>query len=452
MQALGAERTVQIVHEKTSFCFGWRENIPSKDFVVLLRDAVRHATGLSKFDGIEMQVRGGETVWSVTPRDLFEGKVSSGTTVWLVLKGAVMAAPELRQQSPPLRPTGDRKYQKGGGSQMQFMQLLAGNSSPAKHLPAGLQLTAEEVGRHRKPGDAWTIFQGKVYDMTSYIDFHPGGKGEIMKGAGKDMTELFFKAHSWVSFDALLGKLCLGPLVCEPSSLPAPSPTLCVPPGVAADANQRGCGATQRVPSQMGLPVFGTEVTCGGDSGHTVTEASSVPAGRSSGRYQRGGGSQLQFMQLTSERKRIQVPEGVQLTLEEVAKHRKPRDCWSVFQGKVYDITLYIEFHPGGKGEIMKGGGKDMTDLFLKAHPWVSAEGILGKLCLGPLVRSQPGQGTARSSATLAVPAMGRGLPRPAPDTSVNKLEVPAVSLYAPAVVAAGVSVEQEDHADSDAS
>ena len=49
MQAPGEERTVQVDHEKTSFSFGWRENIPSKDFISQLRDAVRHATGLSNF-------------------------------------------------------------------------------------------------------------------------------------------------------------------------------------------------------------------------------------------------------------------------------------------------------------------------------------------------------------------------------------------------------------------
>ena len=36
------------------------------------------------------------------------------------------------------------------------------------------------------------------------------------------------------------------------------------------------------------------------------------------------------------------------------------------------EISLYIDFHPGGKRQIMQGAGKDMTELFQKAHPWVS--------------------------------------------------------------------------------
>lgn len=34
-------------------------------------------------------------------------------------------------------------------------------------------------------------FVGKVYNITHYIRFHPGGKEDLMKGAGKDCTILF---------------------------------------------------------------------------------------------------------------------------------------------------------------------------------------------------------------------------------------------------------------------
>jgi len=32
---------------------------------------------------------------------------------------------------------------------------------------------------------------GKVYNVSSYLDFHPGGVEELMRGAGKDATGLF---------------------------------------------------------------------------------------------------------------------------------------------------------------------------------------------------------------------------------------------------------------------
>ena len=32
---------------------------------------------------------------------------------------------------------------------------------------------------------------GNVYNITAYVDFHPGGSAELMRGAGIDCSELF---------------------------------------------------------------------------------------------------------------------------------------------------------------------------------------------------------------------------------------------------------------------
>lgn len=34
--------------------------------------------------------------------------------------------------------------------------------------------------------------------------------------------------------------------------------------------------------------------------------------------------------------------------------------------GKVYDITRYMMYHPGGRDELMRGAGMDATFLFMK--------------------------------------------------------------------------------------
>ncbi|KAK4937810.1 hypothetical protein LTR10_021613 [Elasticomyces elasticus] len=65
---------------------------------------------------------------------------------------------------------------------------------------------------------------------------------------------------------------------------------------------------------------------------------------------------------------------------------RKGRDAWTVYQGKVYNITPYVPFHPGGKGEILRGAGKDSVQLFMEVHPWVNWDGMLSECLIGILV------------------------------------------------------------------
>ena len=58
------------------------------------------------------------------------------------------------------------------------------------------QVTAQEVQRHASPSDAWLVVEGGVYDVTSYLDSHPGGKALLLRYAGKDATQAFKAAHS----------------------------------------------------------------------------------------------------------------------------------------------------------------------------------------------------------------------------------------------------------------
>jgi L-lactate dehydrogenase (cytochrome) len=58
---------------------------------------------------------------------------------------------------------------------------------------------------------------------------------------------------------------------------------------------------------------------------------------------------------------------------KEVAKHKYPRlplyslilssreSCWVIIKGEVYDVTDFLDDHPGGAAIILKYGGKDAT-------------------------------------------------------------------------------------------
>lgn len=52
-------------------------------------------------------------------------------------------------------------------------------------------------------------------------------------------------------------------------------------------------------------------------------------------------------------------------TLDEVARHNSINDCWTVISNDVYDLTQYINRHPGGD-EILRACGQDATTLFTK--------------------------------------------------------------------------------------
>ena len=71
---------------------------------------------------------------------------------------------------------------------------------------------------------------------------------------------------------------------------------------------------------------------------------------------------------------------------------RKGKPAWSSYQGKVYNITPYLPFHPGGEPELMKAAGRDGGKLFMEVHPWVNWEGMMGSCVVGILVSESEGQ------------------------------------------------------------
>lgn len=49
----------------------------------------------------------------------------------------------------------------------------------------------DEVKKHDKPNDAWVVYNGRVLDITSFLDNHPGGSDIIIPYLGKDITKAF---------------------------------------------------------------------------------------------------------------------------------------------------------------------------------------------------------------------------------------------------------------------
>lgn len=79
-----------------------------------------------------------------------------------------------------------------------------------------LEVTPEELAKHATMDDAWIALRGKVYNISPYLEYHPGGEEELMKGAGIDGTVLFDEVHKWVNYESMLEKCFVGKLKTTP--------------------------------------------------------------------------------------------------------------------------------------------------------------------------------------------------------------------------------------------
>jgi alkylation response protein AidB-like acyl-CoA dehydrogenase/predicted heme/steroid binding protein len=55
--------------------------------------------------------------------------------------------------------------------------------------------TLEEVEQHNKRDDLWCVIDGDVYDLTAFVQYHPGSAPPLLNIAGKDATKAFFGLH-----------------------------------------------------------------------------------------------------------------------------------------------------------------------------------------------------------------------------------------------------------------
>lgn len=57
-----------------------------------------------------------------------------------------------------------------------------------------------------------------------------------------------------------------------------------------------------------------------------------------------------------------------EFTSQDISKHDQQNDCWVSIDGKVYDVTAFMQDHPGGAESIMAYAGKDVTSEYNAIH------------------------------------------------------------------------------------
>jgi cytochrome b5 len=71
------------------------------------------------------------------------------------------------------------------------------------------------------------------------------------------------------------------------------------------------------------------------------------------------------------------------LSAEEVKKHNTDKSCWIAVHGEVYDVTDFLEEHPGGYDIIVASSGRDATQDFDEIGHSSAARDMLKKYRVG---------------------------------------------------------------------
>ena len=102
----------------------------------------------------------------------------------------------------------------------------ATRASPSLDIPSLPAYTWKEVAAHNTPASTWVIISGNVYDVTPFLDKHPGGREMLLLAAGRECTDLFTMYHWYdgsAKARATMEKYRVG-TVTGPPEFPAYSP------------------------------------------------------------------------------------------------------------------------------------------------------------------------------------------------------------------------------------
>ena len=188
--------------------------------------------------------------------------------------------------------------------------------------------TLADVEAHSQPTDCWTVIDGTVYDLTQWIGEHPGGAAEIEQTCGIDATAAFEDEHA----------------------------------GEREPAGELAGFAIGTLGTLSSAPAAGTSLT--------ATAAWYVSA---------------RTDQATTLPLRVK-----RYTMAQVRRHDSARSCWTVVNSRVYDLTGWINQHPGGASRILATCGVDATAAFTDEHAGESrATSILRSFKIGRLRAAQ---------------------------------------------------------------
>uniref|UniRef100_A0A8C7AB11 Cytochrome b5 reductase 4 n=1 Tax=Neovison vison TaxID=452646 RepID=A0A8C7AB11_NEOVI len=106
---------------------------------------------------------------------------------------------------------------KQGRSLMDWIRLTKSGKDLTGLKGRLIEVTEEELKKHNKKDDCWICIRGFVYNVSPYMEYHPGGEDELMRAAGSDGTDLFDQVHRWVNYESMLKECLVGRMAIKPA-------------------------------------------------------------------------------------------------------------------------------------------------------------------------------------------------------------------------------------------
>ncbi|CAD7013647.1 cytochrome b5 [Ceratitis capitata] len=76
-------------------------------------------------------------------------------------------------------------------------------------------------------------------------------------------------------------------------------------------------------------------------------------------------------------------------TREEVSKHNTNKNTWLIIHNNVYDVSEFLNEHPGGEEVLIEQGGKEATESFEDVGHSSDAREMMAKYKIGELVEAE---------------------------------------------------------------
>jgi cytochrome b involved in lipid metabolism len=70
------------------------------------------------------------------------------------------------------------------------------------------------------------------------------------------------------------------------------------------------------------------------------------------------------------------IMEAKTITLAECQEHMSDKDCWLVIEGKVYDVTPFLDEHPGGFDTLVSNSGERQAPAARPDPPYTASESL----------------------------------------------------------------------------